>query len=165
MLLYWCRTIIISSKFIISKTPSNIQYASRAGDAGVMTAGIYAGKQLAKYMTNTGAVLGGAGGGAIIIMIVSDNVSVNIGSNKFIPSSDDAIEVLKSFFNLSGNDGLDLLYLIQYFNWLDIGLTISIFYFLFCLYTNENTLREILLKIFPAFIVNYYMKIFIIIKK
>jgi hypothetical protein len=48
---------------------------------------------------------------------------------------------------------------------LDIGLTISIFYFLFCLYTNENILREILLKLFPAFIVDYYMKIFIIIKK
>ena len=43
-------------------------------------------------------------------------ISVNMGSNKFIPSSEKAIEVLKLFFNLSGNDGLDLLYLIQCFN-------------------------------------------------
>jgi hypothetical protein len=87
-----------------------------------MTAGIYAGTQVAKNIPSTagkvGAVLGGAavGAGAIVIKNVAGNVSENIGSNKFITSSDKAIDVLKSFFNLSGNDGLDLLYLIQYFN-------------------------------------------------
>ena len=33
------------------------------------------------------------------------------------------------------------------------------------MYINENILREKMLKIFPGFIVNYYMKIFIKIKK
>lgn len=155
----------------VSNTSSNIPYASWAGDVGIMTAGIYAGSQVAKNIPSTagkkGVILSGAAVGAagIVVKNVAGNVSENIGKNNFITSSDKAIEVLKSFFNLSGNNGLDLLNLIQICNGINISLLISMFYLLFCLCTDENKIRLFIFKIFPLFMANYFLKIYTAVKK
>jgi len=153
----------------VTKTDSSSSGAT-ASDGAIMAAALVAGSQLAKNMpSTTGKVaatgLGIAlGGTAIIIKNVSGNISSQIGKNKLI-GSEDLHEVLSSLFNLSGNNGLDLLNLIHFCNSISVTLTLSLFYLLFCLYTDEHKLKRVLLKIFPLILVNFYFKAYMALKK
>jgi hypothetical protein len=148
---------------------------SSAADAAIVAAGITAGKEIAKNIPSTSGKIAAVAGGAVIGTVeiigknIAGNVSENIGSStkKFISSNEEFIEFLKSLYGLTGNDGLDLLYLVNILNFIEVYLIISSFHILFCLYIDENKLREILLKIniIPLFMINYYMRIFKIIKR
>ncbi len=95
---------------------------------------------------------------------MAGNVSSQLGKNNLIGTGN-LQEVLSSLFNLSGNNGLDLLNLIHFCNSISVTLTLSLFYFLFCSYTDEHKLKQVLLKIFPLALVNFYFKTYMAIKK
>nr|YP_025849.1 hypothetical protein 14 [Moniliophthora perniciosa]AAQ74304.1 hypothetical protein 14 [Moniliophthora perniciosa] len=146
--------------------------ATRAADSALVSTAIYAGTQIAKSVPSTSgktSTVAGAGiGGTVLVAAknIAGNLSDNIGKSKFI-SSDEITEIVRSVLSLSGNDGLDLLCLIQKLSSLEMYLIISSFYILFCLYTEENTIRNFLLKvkIIPLFLVDYYIKIYKNVKK
>ena len=68
-------------------------------------------------------------------------------------------------FTVTGNDALDLLYIIQYFQKIEIYLIILLSYNLFLISINESKLENILLKIFPTKLVKLYIKFLLILKR
>lgn len=153
----------------VTKTNSSSSGAT-ASDGAIMTAALVAGSQLDKNMPSTsgkvtatglGVALGGT---AIVIKNVAGNISSQLGKFNLI-GSEDLQEVLSSLFNLSGNNGLDLLNLILFCNSISVTLTLSLFYLLFCSYTDEHKLKRVLLKIFPLILVNFYFKAYMAVKK
>lgn len=155
------------------KNASNLD-SSKSADAALVSTALYAGIQVAKNVPNTAGKIGViAGAGALGLGLVGgkniiSNITLEAGKykNKFI-SSDDVMLLLDSIIGFTGNSGLDLLYLIQYFNCVSIYLIISMLYILFCVFTDENKIKNLLLKIkiLPLFVVNYYLKIYNLIKK
>ena len=128
--------------------------SSKAADAALVSTGLYAGSQIAKKIPIAKATAGklaavAAWTGIGLIGVASKNIisnaTENVGKNKFlsITLSNENLEILKSFLGLSGNDALDILQLIQYLNIIEMYLITSIFYVLFCLFTNENTIKRL----------------------
>lgn len=156
----------------VTKTDSSSS-GTTASDGAIMTAALVAGSQLAKTMPSTSGKLAATGlgvalgGTAIVIKNVAGNISSasqQIGKINLI-GSEDLQGVLSSLFNLSGNNGLDLLNLIHFCNSISVTLTLSLFYLLFCSYTDEHKLKRVLLKIFPLILVNIYFKAYMAVKK
>ena len=68
-------------------------------------------------------------------------------------------------FTITGNDAIDLLHVIQYFQKLEISLIIIFSYNLFLFSINESKLEYILLKVFPTKLVKFYIKSLLTLKK
>ena len=68
-------------------------------------------------------------------------------------------------FNLTGNNGLDLLNIILHFQKLQIFFTMLICYNLLLLLINEERVENFLIKIFPTKIVKLYIKSLITLQK
>ena len=99
--------------------------------------------------------------GLIIVKLISTTTSTELGTiNKFLPGERELIEVLEQIFKLTGNNGLDLLNMIQYFQKLQFFIIILISYNLIFLYLNVNKVEQILLKFkfIPKKIVYFYIK-------
>lgn len=152
-----------------NSTTTNGNTYITSSDGSIMISGIIAVRrsQLAKQLPTTvgkvSATVGGIliGGTAIVIKNILSNISSYLrsaGKSQFI-SSVDNIEIIKSFFNLSVNNGLDLLNLIQICNAINITIILSMFYILFCLLTDKNRIRQIIFKIIQLILENYYMSV------
>ena len=138
----------------------------RAGDAAIMGTALGAGAKIAQQMPNgaaKAAFLAGSvalGGAAIIVKNVAGKLS-----DKFNNYISNINQIYNSLYNLSGNDAVDLLNLIQVFQKLEILFLFLIFYNLFVLYINENLLEFYLNKVFPTKLVQIYIKSLKILKK
>lgn len=147
---------------------SSDHFTSNPGAAAIVTsAAIAGGTQLAKYSPTIAgkvAVVVGTGALATSMFVANHHVtkmksdSKNMGNNLISDFN------LDSVLNSSGNTGLDLLNTIQFFNEIEVYLILSTFYILFCLKVNPNKVEIILSKFLPLFIVNYYIKILLIVK-
>ena len=136
-------TALASGMTIASKVPSI------AGKAGLMSGS---------------AILGA---GAIGLKNIFGNITADIGkkSNNIIQNITDLNKVIEEMFNLTGNNGLDLLNMIQLFQKLQLIFIIIIIYNFFLLNINEEKLENFLLNIFPTKIIKFYIKSLKIFKK
>ena len=145
---------------------NGVSSIDRVGDAAIMGTSLTIAGKIAQQMPNAAvkaAVLAGGvavGGAAIIVKNVAGKVSGNF--NNFISNIN---KIYNSIFNLTGNDVVDLLNLIQVFQKLEILFLFLIFYNLFVLYINENLLESYLNKVFPTKLVQIYIKSLKILKK
>nr|QTG38673.1 hypothetical protein [Ganoderma sp. TQC-2021a] len=104
--------------------------------------------------------VGGIGAGAVVIATknISNNLSIDIGKTNLISNSN-LMDTLKDMLNLTGNNALDLLNLIQHFQRLQL---FFIFFFISynLLFSKLNIVRleSLLGKLLPAKIVGWYVK-------
>ena len=166
--------------------PNTADFVSKAADGAIMSAAVSAGFKLAqasptrhtpstkwsKGIVDTGkagAVCAGLGAG--IAGILGKNIASSVSSEAgkqikpFLPNSSDLIEKLETLFNLTGNNGLDLLNIILFFQKLQLFVTMLICYNLLLLLINEERVENFLIKIFPTKIVKLYIKSLRIFKK
>lgn len=149
---------------------SNSNFLNRASDGAIMTtppagAGAVAGGfKLAQKAPSTAgkvaAVAGGiaAGASAIVVKNLANNVSSDLGKpNKFI-SNNDLINVLNDMFNLTGNNGLDLLNMIHFIQGLQLMFVIIITYNFLLSRVNETAVEKWLGKFLPLIIVRFYVR-------
>lgn len=137
-----------------SKNESISRVATKAVDGTIMTAALSGGIKVAQSMPTlagkAAAVLGGVGLGAtaIIAKNIAGNVSEDLGkiSNKLIPSGKEFSELAEKLFHLTGNNGLDLLNMIQNFQRLQILFIVIIAYNLLLLIINVDKVENYLLK-------------------
>lgn len=137
--------------------------------AASLTAGMKMGQSAPTLAGKAGMLLGGIGlgAGAIIVKNVAGNISEDLGkkSAKFLPSGKDINDLAESMFQLSGNNALDLLTLIQNFQKLQLVFIVIILYNLLLLNINEDKIEKYLLKILTSKIVNIYLKSIRLLKK
>ena len=153
--------------------PNPADFVSKAADGAIMSAAVSAGFKLAQASPTltgkAGAVC--AGLGASIAGILGKNIASSVSSEAgkqikpFLPNSSDLIEKLETLFNLTGNNGLDLLNIILFFQKLQLFVTMLICYNLLLLLINEERVENFLIKIFPTKIVKLYIKSLRIFKK
>lgn len=135
-------------------------------DGIIKSTALATGMQIAKKVPSIGAktaVMGGSvliGAGAIAAKNISGNMSEDIGkkANTLISNSTDLNKAIEEMFNLTGNNALDLLNIIQFFHKLQIIFIIIIVYNFILLNINEDKLENFLLKIFPTKIIKFYIK-------
>ncbi len=152
------------------KTPD---FGSKFTDGAIMTAALTGGSKLAQHNPTVAGKLGvlvwsvGIGTAAIIGKNIAGNISSDLGkqSKQILPLSNDLYDKLETMFNLTGNNGLDLLNLIQYFQKLQLFLIMLICYNLLLLNINEDRVENLLLKILPSKIIKLYIKSVRILKK
>lgn len=136
-----------------------------ASNGAIMTAAFAAGYKMAQNCPSiagkVGAVAGGVGAGALAIAAknISDNVSSDIGKkSKKLIFDGDLMDILKDHLNLTGNHGIDLLSIIQYFQILQLILILLICYNLFFTHINIIKLESLLLRFLPVIIVRWYIR-------
>ena len=138
----------------------------RAGDAAIMGTALGAGAKIAQQCPNAAAKAAFLAGSAAVsgAAIVVKNIAGKLTDqfNNFISNIN---QIYDSIYNLTGNDAVDLLNLIQVFQKLEILFLFLIFYNLFVLYINENLLESYLNKVFPTKLVQIYIKSLKILKK
>lgn len=144
--------------------------SNKAGDAGIMAVAIAgAAKIAAQTSTPQGkvAVLAGGlalGASGIIAKNVASNMSSDLGKPKnFIPA--DLTNFLNDMFELTGNNGIDLLNIIYFFQKLQLLFLIIIIYNFFLVNINEVKLEKLLVKILPLNLVKLYIRSLIYFKK
>ena len=101
----------------------------------------------------------GLGAAGIVAKNISDNVSSDIGKkSKKLIFDGDLMDILKDHLNLTGNHGIDLLSIIQYFQILQLILILLICYNLFFTHINIIKLESLLLRFLPVIIVRWYIR-------
>lgn len=134
---------------------------SKAADTGIMAVALSSGAKIAaKSPTTAGktAAVGGsivAGGLAIVAKNIASNLSSNIGKG---PNFTDIDSIFRQIFQLTGNDVLDLLYIINVFHFLQLLSLGLLIYYIIIYLIDLSYLEKILLKILPVNITNYILK-------
>ncbi len=162
-----------------SRALSTCYLLTKGGDALLMSTAVSAAMKI--YQKNPSlarkicTAVGGIGllANSIIKKYIDGDIDLSTGEQKSFPAlpstQNELIERLKQdMFHLSGKDGLDLLYMIQYLQVLNIVIILIISYNLFLLYIDEDKLEILLLKRFPSYthkIVKLYINSLKIFKK
>nr|YP_025862.1 hypothetical protein 20 [Moniliophthora perniciosa]AAQ74310.1 hypothetical protein 20 [Moniliophthora perniciosa] len=152
-----------------TNTNSTQSYTGTARNAAIMTSAIIAGQKIAQSspsVSGRAAIMGGSlslGTAAITSKNLAENLTSNIGKSKLLSFISN--ESLGQFFNLTGNDAIDLLTMINYYQLFQLFFTLSLSYNLLIFYVSEEKLNNILSKILPLKIVNYILKYIRILKK
>jgi hypothetical protein len=142
------------------------------GDSAIMATSLAGGYALAQKMPNiagkVGAVVGGLGLGATQIAAknLASNMSSDLGKNKLLNW-----EIINSKLNisdllgLSGNNGLDMLILINLFQKFSIFLTFLLVYQLLLKYVSPDILVNRLESILPNYLLKFIKETLIKIQK
>lgn len=147
--------------------------AGKAADGAIMSLGLSAGLKLSQHVPSiagkAAAIASGIamGGAAMAAKNISGNYTEDIGrkASKFIGSYEDLIQNLHEFYNLTDNNGLNLLLMIQQFQRLQLIFLFVVFYNLLITKLNLDKLEDFLLKIFPGKLVHFYVKSLRLIQK
>ena len=153
-------------------TPSNPSSSNtdNVSNGAIMAAAITGAYQIAKRVpTVTGKVATvaagiGVGAAGIVAKNISDNISANVGKKNFIINSN-FIDSVKDSLHLTGNDALDLLTVIQYFQLLQLIIIALICYNIFFTHVNLGKLEAFLSRILPIIMVRWYIKAITIYQK
>nr|YP_009505008.1 hypothetical protein [Lyophyllum shimeji]AWW14127.1 hypothetical protein [Lyophyllum shimeji] len=154
-----------------SSVGTNRNYQGRASDfvdgaiMSIALAGGIAAAKSAPTLASKAAALAGSilsGGAAIIVKNASGNISEGIGKKS---SYTNLTDFFSELFQLTGNSVVDLLFLIQVFQKLQLLFLFLFSYYSIIFFINEHKLEELLLKLLPIHIVNYIMKAFRLTKK
>lgn len=136
-------------------------YAGRARDGIIMATALSSASKMAQHVpsiagkTATLAVGVAIGSIAIGAANISGNVTKNLGTgNSYIPFQSTMTELL----NLTGNDFLDLLKLIQASQNLALFVSFLALYYFLLYNINIDKIENLLFKIFPKFFVQYFIK-------
>lgn len=127
--------------------------------AGTTAAGFKLAQKVPRAGGKVFCVCGGiiAGGLAIAAKNISSNLTENIGKTKFI-SNNELMDLLKDTLQLTGNDTLDLLNIIQSFQKLEFLFIILICYNILFSRINLGKLESLLSRFLPAIIVRWYVR-------
>lgn len=141
-------------------------------NGGIMATAVGAGVKYAATTPGVGgklAVIGSAlalGGAGIVVANVTGNVSTDLGKKKNSFLADSSInDSLADLFNLTGNNAIDLLNMIQFFLNLQIFLIVFIIYNFLLLSINESKIENLLLKFLSLKTVNMIIKYLIFSRK
>ena len=131
----------------------------------VVTTGMKIAEKSPGVVTKAAVVAGSIAVGAGAIIAKKAASSVVIDTKKKFISDTQLTDFLNNIFQLSGNNAIDLLNIIQYFNKLEFFFNYCIAYFLLLSYVNESKLEVFLLKCMPTTFVKWYIKSIILFKK
>jgi hypothetical protein len=134
-----------------NSTSTSENIISKVGDSAIMAAGLSGGIKLAQAAPTlsgkvAGAVLGvTAAAGAIVAKNVASAISTNIiKKTTFVTLN------ISTIFNSTGNDAIDLLNLIQFFQTGQIITLFFICFYLLIFNINESKLDSLILKYLPS---------------
>lgn len=144
----------------------------RGGKSVIVAAGLAGGLKLAQGSPTlagkagaiaTGLVVGGIGVAGVNII---DNLTEDIGKKKnLISEITELSQILQDLFNLTGNNGLDLLIIIHHSQRVQIMISSVILYYFILNSIEDKTIENIICKLFPIKICHYIIKSITIIKK
>lgn len=144
----------------------------RGGKSVIVAAGLAGGLKLAQGSPTlagkagaiaTGLVVGGIGVAGVNII---DNLTEDIGKKKILISEiTELSQILQDLFNLTGNNGLDLLIIIHHSQRVQIMISSVILYYFILNSIEDKTIENIICKLFPIKICHYIIKSITIIKK
>ena len=150
--------------------PSKTNSVDNATHGAIMAAAMAGAYKLAQKSPSVagklGVIAGGIGAGAVAIAAknITNNLSIDIGKTNLISNSN-LMDTLKDMLNLTGNNALDLLNIIQHFQRLQLFFIFLISYNLLFSKLNIVRLESLLAKFFPAKIVGWYIKSLTIFQK
>lgn len=154
-------------------TPSSAN-TGRGGKSLIVAAGLAGGMKLAQGAPTpaakagaiaTGLVVGGIGVAGVNII---EYLTEDIRKKKnffFISEITELSHILQDLFNLTGNNGLDLLIIIHHSQRVQIMISSVILYYFILNSIEDKTIENIICKLFPIKIGHYIMKSITIIKK
>nr|YP_009710570.1 hypothetical protein [Amanita pseudoporphyria]QFZ98519.1 hypothetical protein [Amanita pseudoporphyria] len=140
---------------------SHGDYAGRVRDGILMATALSSASRVAKHVPSiagkTATLAGGVALGTMAIGAanITGNLTQNVGKDKsFLPIE----TAMKEMLNLTGNDFLDLLKYIQAFEVLALFFSLLVLYYLILSNLNVDKIEIFLLKFFPKFLVQFYIK-------
>ncbi len=152
-------------------TPSSAN-TGRGGKSLIVAAGLAGGMKLAQGAPTpaakagaiaTGLVVGGIGVAGVNIV---EYLTEDIWKKNFLISEiTELSHILQDLFNLTGNNGLDLLIIIHHSQRVQIMISSVILYYFILNSIEDKTIENIICKLFPIKIGHYIMKSITIIKK
>jgi hypothetical protein len=161
-----------SSSNTSNTTSSSNSGSYQGGDTYIMTTALAGGYALAKKMPSTGgkilAVTGSAGVGMLAIAgkNISKNISSDIGRHNIINHNLNISNLnMSEIFDLSGNNGLDMLLIIQYFQKFSIIFLLLLIYQLFLKSIPADVLVQKLEALLPYKLLYFIKKHIIKIQK
>jgi hypothetical protein len=130
--------------------------ASTVGNSAIMTAGFGVGAKIAQSAPTIAGKIGGlalglaTGTSGIILKNIAENINADIFKKKFI-----SVDISK-IFNLTGNNAVDLLNIIQFCQYSQIIILLFIFYYFIIININESKLDSFLTKYLPSSLNNNF---------
>lgn len=167
---YFSESYFAANSANVNSNPSSAStyYLGKVSEMAIMSFSLAGGIAVAKSAPIIGIKIATAagtitiGGVAILVKNFAGYISEDLGRKS---SYTNITDYLSEIFQLTGNSILDLLFLIQVFQKLQLLFIFFICYNSILLLINETKLEEVLLKLFPVNNVNYVKKIFKFLKK